>query len=199
MARGYFGFATSFVAIFALTVLFLASLDSLPEPLTPKASNVPAHVEAQSTARAGVEPPIRVAAESIGLEREVLNPESTDVSVLDAALRKGAVRYPTSAMLGEEGTVLLFGHSSYLPVVHNSNYKAFNGIQKLQQGDTVSVYSATAEYRYKVTGVRLADANEDVVELPSNGQYLALVTCDSFGTKSDRFVVTARLDAVYEL
>jgi len=47
--------------------------------------------------------------------------------------------------------------------------------------------------------VRLANAEEDVVQLPSNGKYLALVTCDNFGTKSDRYVVEAELVAAYAL
>jgi LPXTG-site transpeptidase (sortase) family protein len=83
--------------------------------------------------------------------------------------------------------------------VHNQAYKTFNGIQKLKNGATVSVYSGTTEYRYKVTGVRLANATEDVVELPTNGKFLTLVTCDSFGTKSDRFVVTAEFEGEYSL
>ena len=110
-----------------------------------------------------------------------------------------AARCATRPRLGEEGTVLIFGHSSYLPIVRNQNYKAFNGIQKLKVGETVSVYSATAEYRYTVTGVRLANATEDVIELPSTGKFLTLVTCDSFGTKSDRFVVTAQFQAAYTI
>jgi len=47
--------------------------------------------------------------------------------------------------------------------------------------------------------VRLANATEDVIELPSTGKFLTLVTCDSFGTKSDRFVVTAQFQAAYTI
>ena len=148
---------------------------------------------------ANSEIPLRIVAKSIGLDKTIANPSSTDVEVLDAALQGGTVRYPTSARLGEEGTVLIFGHSSYLPIVRNQNYKAFNGIQKLKAGDTVSVYSASAEYRYTVTGVRLANAAEDVIELPSTGKFLTMVTCDSFGKKTDRFVVTAKFEGAYTL
>jgi LPXTG-site transpeptidase (sortase) family protein len=72
-------------------------------------------------------------------------------------------------------------------------------IQNLKKGETVSVYSGTTEYRYAVTGVRIADATEDVVELPATGKHLVLVTCDSFSKKTNRFVVTADLVGTYSL
>ena len=109
------------------------------------------------------------------------------------------MRYPTSAKLGEEGTVVLFGHSSYLPIVHNQTFKTFTGIQTLKKGETISVYSDTREYRYAVTGVELADASQDVVELAQRGKYLTLVTCDSFSKKTSRFIVTAELVGTYLL
>ena len=198
MGKQFVMFAITFVALFALTYAFMAAVDALPEPITQNANGGTSDVPWTSDVQTA-EMPVRVIAKTIGLDNAVLNPESTEVAELDAALLKGTVRYPTSALLGVDGTMLIFGHSSYLPIVRNKNYKAFNGIQKLKAGDTVSVYSSTREYRYSVVGVRLANADEDVVELPANGKYLALLTCDSFGTKSDRFVVTADFVGAYEL
>jgi LPXTG-site transpeptidase (sortase) family protein len=190
-------FALTFVALFALTYAFMAMVDALPDPINSNGPSVELPIADASTAVA--EMPVRIVAKAISLDKTVSNPDSTDVDVLNEALLKGAVRYPGSAELGVNGTVLIFGHSSYLPIVHNQNYKAFDGVQNLKAGDTVSVYSATREYRYSVTGVRLANATEDVVELPSNSKYLTLVTCDSFGTKSDRFVVTAEFAGMYSI
>ena len=198
MGKQFIMFGLTFVALFALTYAFMAAVDALPEPITQNTNMGTSDVPRTSDVQVA-ELPVRVAAKSIGLDNTVLNPESTGVAELYAALLKGTVRYPTSALLGVDGTTLIFGHSSYLPIVRNQNYKAFNGIQKLKAGDTVSVYSSAREYRYTVVGVRLANATEDVVELPANGKHLALVTCDSFGTKSDRFVVTADFVGAYEL
>jgi len=198
MGKQFVMFAITFVALFALTYAFMAAVDALPEPIAQNTNTGTSDVPWTSDVQVA-EMPVRVVAKSIGLDNTVLNPESTEVAELDAALLKGTVRYPTSALLGVDGTMLIFGHSSYLPIVRNKNYKAFNGIQKLKAGDTVSVYSSTREYRYSVVGVRLANATEDVVELPANGKHLALLTCDSFGTKSDRFVVTADFVGAYEL
>ncbi|HVV15305.1 MAG TPA: sortase [Candidatus Paceibacterota bacterium] len=188
-------FLLTFVMLFAITYGFLAVVDVLPEDGQKDAA--PSHIAAQDAG--AIEAPVRVKALDVGLDANVTNPNTTDLDALDAALENGAVRYPTSAMLGQEGTVLLFGHSSYLPVVYHQYYKTFNKVQNLTKGQVISVYSGTMEYRYAVTNVRVADATEDVVELASNGKHLVLVTCDSFKSKSSRFVVTADFVGTYSL
>ena len=189
-------FLVSFFAMGMLTFVFLGSMDALPDPAKATAQvNEPAPAMIIETP----ELPVRIVAKSISLDAQVNNPESTNIAVLDQALLTGAVRYPTSAQLGVKGTVLIFGHSSYLPVVYNQAYKAFNSLQNLKRGDTVSVYSGGAEYRYSVVSVRLADAREDVIELPTTGKHLVLVTCDSFSKKTNRFVVTAEFVGTYSL
>jgi LPXTG-site transpeptidase (sortase) family protein len=204
-------FLVSFVLLFVLTVGFFGALDMLPEgssKITAKPSvatntgkpvTQTTPVQNQPVAEATPELPVRVASPAIGMNVKVANPTSTNVETLDHELLSGAVRYPTSAKLGVNGTVLIFGHSSYLPIVHNQNYKAFDGIQNLKKGETISVYSGTTEYRYSVASVRIADATEDVVELPTTGKHLVLVTCDSFSKKTNRFVVTADLVGTYSL
>lgn len=193
------GFALAFFFMFVITVAFLAAADALPE--VPSVRDQVEEMLVQNTTPAEImqpESPVRVVARSVGLDATVGSSASTDIAALDAVLLKGAVHYPTSALLGQNGTVLLFGHSSSLPIVHNKNFKAFNNIQNLKEGSVISVYSSGTEYRYAVTGVRLANAEEDVVELPSNGKFLTLVTCNnSFGTKTARYVVTAEFVEAY--
>jgi LPXTG-site transpeptidase (sortase) family protein len=192
-------FSGTFAALFILSVVFLASVDALPDPQVATADQV-SHTDSQITVTTSApEAPVRVVAKSISLDVKINNPTSTDIDVLDNSLLTGAAHYPTSAELGVDGTVLLFGHSSYLPIVHNQAYKTFDGIQNLKPGDIVSVYSGTHEYRYSVTGVKLADANQDVIELESTGKHLVLVTCDSFAQKSNRFVVSADFVGAYSL
>ncbi len=179
-------------------VVFLAAVDALPD--APQSGRANTSGSSQThIASATPQSPVRVAAKDINLDVAVVNPTSTDVDVLDDALTLGAVRYPTSAMLGVDGTVLIFGHSSYLPIVYHQYYKTFDGIQNLKKGEIVSVYSGTLEYRYAVSGVRVADASQDVIELPSSGKHLVLVTCDSFADKTNRFVVTADFVGTYSL
>ena len=190
-------YAMSFIAMFVCTFMFLASVDALPNSAFAQTEVV--QTEQETIVSNVSELPVRIVANDIDMDVRVSNPNSTDVDVLDQALLSGAARYPTSAKLGANGTVLIFGHSSYLPIVHNQAYKAFDGIQNLKTGAIVSVYSETHEYRYKVVGVELADANQDVVELSTSGKHLTLVTCDSFSKKTNRFVVTLDFVGTYSL
>ena len=192
-------FSLAFIALFALTFAFLALLCATPNPLGEQSGGDALGAPVAERGEEIKELPVRVIGEAVGLDVSVNNPTSTDIETLDKALLSGAVRYPTSAWLGQEGSLLVFGHSSYLPLVRNQAYKAFNDIQKFSAGDTVKVRSATIEYRYKVVSVRLADATEDSIEFPPSGKHLVLVTCDSFGKKTERFIVTADFTGAYLL
>lgn len=183
--------------IFVSSLTLLARLDLLPDAPRVKADAEAAAAGAVPLAPAQVsldqpELPVKIAIPKIGLAAAVENASSTEIRVLDGLLLQGAVRYPTSAMLGQEnGNVVIFGHSSYLPVVHNSAYKTFDGIQNLKPGDTVTVYSSSSAYTYAVRTVSKEDANSAGIPLTVTGRVLTLATCDSFGEKSSRFVVTA--------
>ncbi len=193
-------FAAAFVVIFVAMVVFLGSVDALPNPIHPSVSEEPGvSGEVRQTASSTPQAPVRIVARDISLDATVSNPTSVDVDVLDQALLTGAVRYPTSALLGVDGTLLMFGHSSYLPVVHNQAYKTFDDIQKLKTGSIVSVYSSDTRYDYSVVDVRVANANEDSITLDPVGKHLTLVTCDSFASKSNRFIVVADFVGAYSL
>lgn len=188
-----------FCIVFFASVLILARFDLLPEassalgapPVTLSAS--PIIVEKTETLEpiGRIELPTSMAIPVLRLAVIIVNPDTTDIPTLDSMLLKGAVRYPTSAKLGETGNVVLFGHSSYLPIVKNQAYKTFNGIQKLVAGDVIIVSSAGTEYTYHVRSVSKEDANDAGIPLSVSGRVLTLSTCDSFGKKTDRFVVVA--------
>ncbi len=192
-----------FFVAFGLSVWVLSTLDLLPNhPLGVRVAQPAAVTAAVATtslpiAALPIEEPVRIRVPAIGLETVIYNPTTTNVATLDSYLLKGAVRYPTSAKLGEEGNVVLFGHSSYLPVVKNPAYKAFNDIQKLHEGDTITVTSASHTYTYRVRTVAKESAVDGAIPLSVSGKVLTLATCNSFGQKSDRFVVTADLVESY--
>ena len=129
------------------------------------------------------------------LNREVaiLNPSSREISVLDNALLSGVVRHPDSVLLGQEGYLFIFGHSSYLPKVFNKNFQALNGIQSLKWGDTITLESGDTVYTYQVKKVYQAKAENITVPIAGVGKHLTLATCNSFGSKDDRYIVEADL------
>lgn len=189
----------SFFGVFAFTflgsILVLGQLDLLPDATkAPRVSSNPSVILGTTTSAfiASVELPMKIEIQKINLSATISNPTTTDIVFLDKELLKGAVRYPTSAKLGEIGNVVLFGHSSYLPIVKNQVYKTFNGIQKLSPGDVVTVYSSATVYTYRVRNVAEEKADDNTaIPLSVVGKVLTLVTCNSFGAKEDRFVMTA--------
>ncbi len=204
LGRAYdkkWSFLAAFLAVFFVTVSTLSALDLLPEPPAKVAEEVSVAPAALSAAALMADPEdaVRVEIPKVGINVTIKNPSSTDVAVLDEALLTGAVRYPASAKLGEEGNTILFGHSSYLPIVNNQSFKAFNEIQNLEKGDRITVYGEERAYVYAVTQVAEADANSDAIPLTKTGHTLTLATCDSFGKKTDRFIVVADLVESYPL
>ena len=150
-----------FVLVFALGVASLAQLDLLPTVAAAQqngnalggATNQLAAISLNAISPMLPELPTKIEIPKINLSATIANPTTTDIDVLDKDLLSGAVRYPTSARLGETGNVVLFGHSSYLPIVGNQAYKTFDGIQKLVAGDTITVYSSDMAYTYQVESV----------------------------------------------
>ncbi|MFZ3043866.1 MAG: sortase [Minisyncoccia bacterium] len=180
-----------FVVVFFVSVFTLGKLDLLPQAPAAVAAN-PTVSSSEPEPIAVVELPTKIDIPSINLSVTIANPTTIDIEALDKDLLKGAVRYPTSASLGEAGNVVLFGHSSYLPVVGNQAYKTFNGIQKLVVGDTVIVSSGGTAYTYRVrTVMKESAASNAGISLVTTERVLTLVTCNSFATKENRFVVTA--------
>lgn len=195
-------FLVVFVVVFFGSVVVLGESDLLPDVSSASVASVVAAVasanpvattSANASARIAMsEFPATIEIPAISLSASVANPTTSNIDILDNALLKGAVRYPTSAKLGETGNVVLFGHSSYLPIVNNQAYKTFNGIQKLAVGDVVTVSSSGTAYTYRVRSVAKESANDNsAIPLSVGGKMLTLVTCNSFATKADRFVVTA--------
>ena len=194
-------FLVVFFVIFTLTYGILFAVDFLPEPKTSTpakavATSTPATTtqEVKETAPVAMaEEPVSLSIPSLDRVVPVLNPDTRDVVALDAQLLKGVVRHPDGALLGEEGNVVILGHSSYLPNVMNKNFQALNGIQKLKWGDTITLESDGTEYTYRVEKVYQAKASGVTIPTEVSGKRLTLVTCNSFGAKEDRFIVEAKL------
>ncbi len=141
--------------------------------------------------------PTRIRSSTINLDLPVQDSATRDIDELNEMLKDGPVRYVDSAKLGEKGNVLIFGHSSQLPVVHNQMYKAFNRVPELKEGDTITLEGGGKEFVYTVRSVKKVDANEGVIDLSKDGNRLTLVTCDTLTGKSARFVLEAELVGSY--
>lgn len=141
------------------------------------------------------EDPIRLVISSIALDTVIVNPKSTNHEVLDAQLQKGVVHYPGSGYPGS-GNMFLFGHSTGFSVVQNQAYKVFNKLKNVRQGDEIIVYGSTGVYTYRVTGVKKAPKESVLVSFDTKKNMITLSTCDSFGKRTDRYVVEGDLVSI---
>jgi len=144
--------------------------------------------------------PERIRSSSISLDLPVQDSDTRDIDALYEMLKEGPVRYVDSAKLGEEGNVLIFGHSSQLPVVTNQMYKAFNNVPDLEAGDSIIIEGGGKEYVYSVVSIKSVDISDPtaVVDLSKEGNRLTLVTCDTLTGKTARFVLEAELIGSYD-
>lgn len=165
----------------------VVALASLPE----LGSSTDSTTSPQASSERGVLPE-RIVIPEVDINLLVQNPDTRDIATLDEYLKKGPVRYVDSARLGEKGNVLIFAHTSHLPVVKNQMYKAFNRVPDLKSGDSITLEAEGKTYLYTVRSVRTADAIQDIIDLsPTNGRKLTLVTCNTLVGKSARFVLEA--------
>lgn len=144
--------------------------------------------------------PAGIIAPAAGISAPIVFPEETGLAVLNDALMRGVVHYPGSAMPGEKGTVFLFGHSTGLAAVRNRNFEAFNRLPELAAGDVIRLAYAGREHWYRVRSVELKLTDAAAVDLaPASERLLVLTTCNVFGGKDDRFIVTAEFVGSYPL
>lgn len=135
--------------------------------------------------------PAKIIIKKINMNVDVSNPESTNTTSLDALLTKGPVRYPGSGILSS-GNMFIFGHSTGFKVVKNQAYKVFNQIKTLEEGDEIEIKSMGGmSHFYSVVSVKGVSKYETYINFESKKPELTLSTCDSFGTATDRYVVTA--------
>lgn len=166
-----------------------------PASQTPNVTN---NTVSQQGRTIAAEDPVRIVIPLADVDITVRNPQTTNADYLDAELTRGVVKYPGSGFPGA-GNMFIFGHSTGFSAVQNEAFKAFNNLHNLQVGDEIKVYSTKHIYTYKVQVVKKVDKNDTWVRFDGSKNMLTLSTCDSFGTKSDRYVVEAEYIGLTEI
>ena len=121
--------------------------------------------------------------------------EDAVVAIGGENLSESLIQYPGTALPGEYGNTVIFGHS-VLPQFYNpKNYKTiFSTLPTLKEGDEIFIDFDGIRYRYvviKMTEVSPEDVS--VLEQHYDGEYLSLITCVPPGTNLRRLIVKAKL------
>jgi len=117
------------------------------------------------------------------------------VQVGSLDLKKSLIQYPQTALPGQFGSPVVFGHS-VLPQFFNpkSYLTIFSTLYKLKQSDEILINFDSIEYKYLIEEMyEVLPTDLSVLEQRFDGRYLTLVTCTPPGTYLRRLVIKARI------
>jgi len=127
----------------------------------------------------------------LNINAPIVLPAGTSSEQLNAALNKGVILYPGSALPGQPGNVFLTGHSSTYFWNKTPYGRIFANLDKLSIGDIIIIYYNQHKYNYQVTK-KYVTTPDKVTIAPfdlSAGQTITLMTCWPVGTADKRLVV----------
>ncbi len=121
--------------------------------------------------------------------------EDSDVSLKNEDLTKTLVHYPQTALPGQYGSPVIFGHSTLPQFFDPQNYKTiFTTLPKIKVGSDIFVSFDGIEYTYRVIKTYEVKPNELwVLRQDYSQKSLKLVTCVPPGTTLRRLIVEAQL------
>lgn len=120
------------------------------------------------------------------------------VAIGSDKVKESLIHYPGTALPGEYGNTVVFGHS-VLPMFFNAkNYETiFSNLPTLDKGDKIYLYFDGIEYVYQVEDYfEIKPEEVQVLEQRFNEQVLSLITCVPPGTYYRRGVIKARLISI---
>lgn len=130
---------------------------------------------------------------TISIPKLKIDGSIVEVGSLD--LKKSLIQYPQTALPGQFGSPVVFGHS-VLPQFFNpkSYLTIFSTLYKLKQGDEILINFDSVEYKYLVEEMyEVLPTDLSVLEQRFDGRYLTLITCTPPGTYLRRLVIKARI------
>lgn len=115
---------------------------------------------------------------------------TADESQVEAALENGVVHYADTAMPGQNGNVVIVGHSSN-NIFNPGKYKfAFVLLSHMEVGDTFYLQKDGVRYTYQIFDKKIVKPNDvSVLGLNARPATATLITCDPPGTSTNRLVV----------
>jgi LPXTG-site transpeptidase (sortase) family protein len=108
------------------------------------------------------------------------------------ALRDGVVHYPGTSLPGENGNVVITGHSSYFPWDPGRFKDVFALLHDVVEGDRIVVYQNQKKYLYEVTEKFEVKPTQIEVLRQKDTETLTLITCTPIGTNLRRLIVIAK-------
>jgi LPXTG-site transpeptidase (sortase) family protein len=123
-------------------------------------------------------------------------PKTPDQSIISAKLDRGnVVFYPGSVMPGDNGPIVILGHSAPLSWPKMKNVGVFTHLSDLKPGDKVYISLDNKKFTYIVQDSKIIEGGQemDPTLLTNSGNVVLLVSCWPPGKNLQRIVVQANL------
>jgi len=124
-----------------------------------------------------------------------LNIKDATVIIGSSDLKKSLIQYPQTALPGQLGNTVIFGHS-VLPQFFNprSYLTIFSTLHTLKIGDEIDINYDGSQYKYLVSEMYEVKATDfSVLEQRFDDKAITLITCSPPGTYLRRLVVKAEI------
>lgn len=120
------------------------------------------------------------------------------VEIAGEDLKKSLIHYGGTAMPGDYGNAVIFGHSTLPQFFNPKNYVSiFSRLEEIKEGDEIFVDYDGILYKYLVSEKEIVEAEDtSVLEQRYDNSYLTLVTCVPPGTYWKRLVVRAKIEKI---
>lgn len=170
---------TSFLASSAQTTILPSSEPTISIPTGPTPAPIPNI------------PENTLIINDLGISAPVLWETDFDEKIIEKKLQEGVVHFKGTARPGEQGTVVITGHSSNYPWKPGSYNNIFTPILKAINGQKISLLYHGSYYEYQVTkSFEVKPTQLDVLSAGSRSG-IRLITCTPLGTSLRRLVVEA--------
>lgn len=144
---------------------------------------------------------VLVLSDKIKLAAPMIWSTSTDEKMLEKDLERGVVHYPNSGVPGQNGNMIISGHSSNYVWAKGEYNSVFKNINKLSEGDEIIVRISQQngkvfDYKYKIIEKKILDGGNDwIFQDFESEQILTLSTCWPIGTDISRLVIRAKRES----
>jgi len=125
--------------------------------------------------------------------------ENAVVEIDGDDLTQSLIHYPGTALPGQSGNAVIFGHSVLPQFFNPQNYKTiFSTLPELDEGDEILVEFDGVLYYYQVIKMtEILPQDISILSQYDDAEYLTLITCVPPGTYLRRLAVKAKLVPFY--
>lgn len=125
----------------------------------------------------------------------VLNVDGNNKTEYLKALESGVAHMKDTALPGQFGNMVIFGHSSFFSDQPGEYKTIFKPINKIEIGDLILIQYNKKDYRYKVIKKKIVKPDDvSVVQQDLNKKLLTIITCWPPQTTTKRYVIVSELE-----